>query len=228
VLEDRSGRHTPDQWAREACVAYYKWKADRVVAEVNQGFDLVEKNLRTVDQNLPFKAIHASRGKVTRAEPISALYEQRRVSHVGLFCQLEDQMVSFLCDAPRKGGSHDDRVDALCYSLTELMVQPIPGANIIEYYRRLVEAEGNGTSLTYSAPPTLAPTPLLWPTPAAKAVEQTVTLRAPANILDGTQPITQSGKALHLAADRTVVVSREDATALRIGGWQQVQVEPVA
>jgi phage terminase large subunit-like protein len=64
VLEDRSGKHSPDEWARQAAVAFYKWKADRVIGEVNQGGDLVEKTLRTVDANLPYKAVHASRGKV--------------------------------------------------------------------------------------------------------------------------------------------------------------------
>jgi predicted phage terminase large subunit-like protein len=78
ILEDRSGKYTPDEWSRQAIIAYYKWKADRVIAEVNNGGDLVEAVLRTIDANVAFKAVHASRGKVARAEPTAALYEQRR------------------------------------------------------------------------------------------------------------------------------------------------------
>jgi phage terminase large subunit-like protein len=117
VLADRSGRFTPDGWARRAFEAYRTFGADRIVAEVNQGGDLVEATLRTVDPGVSYKGVHASRGKRTRAEPISALYQQGRVHHVGSLPDLEDQ----LCLAmPDGGDGPDDRLDALVYGLTEL------------------------------------------------------------------------------------------------------------
>ncbi len=85
VLEDASLKASPDGWARAAVEAYQRWEADRIVAEVNNGGDLVEHTVRTVDANVPFTAVRASRGKVARAEPVAALYEQGKVHHVGVF-----------------------------------------------------------------------------------------------------------------------------------------------
>lgn len=116
VLDDRSLRASPDGWAREVARAFDLYRADRVVGEVNNGGDLVESLLRTVRPGLPYRAVRASRGKRTRAEPVAALYEQGRVSHVGAFPALEDQMCAFTPDAP---GS-PDRVDALVYAIAEL------------------------------------------------------------------------------------------------------------
>ncbi len=122
VLGDYSGRYSPEQWASRAVQAYREHKADRVVAERNQGGDLVERNLRTVDRNLPVTTVHAKRGKALRAEPVSSLYEQGRVSHVGSLAALEDQMTAW---DPSGDGESPDRVDALVYALTELMGGPI-------------------------------------------------------------------------------------------------------
>jgi phage terminase large subunit-like protein len=104
------------------------------VAEVNNGGNLVEDVLRVIDREVSYKAVHASRGKVVRAEPISALYEQQRVHHVGLFGELETQMCSFVPD--HLDGS-PDRVDALVWALTELMLG-FPGENLFEYYGGLL------------------------------------------------------------------------------------------
>lgn len=117
VLADRSCRMTPDGWARRAVTAFDEYNADRIVAEVNNGGDLVEATLRTVRRNIPYAKVHASRGKRVRAEPIAALYEQCRVHHYGDLAQLEDQMVTFTPDG--MDGS-PDRVDALVWGLTEL------------------------------------------------------------------------------------------------------------
>jgi phage terminase large subunit-like protein len=138
VLEDRSGKYTPDQWAREACVAYYKWRADRIIGEVNQGGDLIERTLRTVDGNVAYKSVHASRGRTARAEPVAALYEQRRVSHVGIFTALEDQMCAFVPDAPRKDGS-PDRCAAAVWGLSELMITQFSGAGLLRWYEQEAE-----------------------------------------------------------------------------------------
>jgi len=117
LLADLSGRLSPDGWARRAVDAFRTWQADRIVAEVNNGGDLVETTLRTVDPLIPYRAVHAARGKRTRAEPVAALYEQGRVHHVGPFPDLEDQLCAAL---PEGGGGPDDRLDALVYGITEL------------------------------------------------------------------------------------------------------------
>ena len=117
VLADSSGRHTPDGWARIAADLAVEWAADRVVAEVNNGGDLVERVLRQVDRDLPYRAVRASRGKRVRAEPVAALYEQGRVHHVGTFPELEDQLCSWTPDA---AGS-PDRMDALVWACTDLL-----------------------------------------------------------------------------------------------------------
>jgi phage terminase large subunit-like protein len=102
---------------------------------------MVEATLRMVDPNIPFTAVHASRGKVVRAEPVAALYEQGRVHHLGCFPQLEDQMCGFTTDFDRQhAGYSPDRVDALVWALSDLMVQPMRGAAIYELYRRQAEA----------------------------------------------------------------------------------------
>lgn len=117
VLEDRSARLSPDGWAREAVALADRWQADRVVAEVNNGGDLVERVLRQVDRDLPYRAVRASRGKAVRAEPVAALYEQGRVHHVGVFDDLEDQLCSWTPDT--KGSP--DRMDALVWACTDLL-----------------------------------------------------------------------------------------------------------
>lgn len=115
VLNDMSGRYAPAEWARAAIRAYRANKADVIVAEVNQGGEMVGHTLRMEWPDVPFRALHASRGKLTRAEPISMLYEQGRVSHVGCYPELEDQMCTYV-----PGEKSPDRMDALVWGLTEL------------------------------------------------------------------------------------------------------------
>jgi phage terminase large subunit-like protein len=116
VLADDTLRSTPNEWGKRAIEAFRKWKADRIVAETNNGGDMVIMVLQQVDRNAPVTKVHATRGKRVRAEPISALYEQQRVHHVGAFPQLEDQMVMW---TPESDDS-PDRLDALVWALTEL------------------------------------------------------------------------------------------------------------
>lgn len=119
VLSDLSCRVSPDAWARRAISGVDLYDGDAVVAETNQGGELVKQTIRAVRPTIKVIGVHASRGKVTRAEPISALYEQGRISHVGSFPQLEDQMVAFT-SAGIVGGTTGDRVDALVWAFTEL------------------------------------------------------------------------------------------------------------
>ena len=141
VFDDRSGRYAPIEWAREAIMLYRKYDADRVVAEVNNGGDLVEATLRMVDENVSFNAVRATRGKVIRAEPVAALYEQRRIFHVGSFPTLEDQMVSFTTDFDRQAAGYSpDRVDSLVWGMHELLVTPMPSYAAYEIAREQAEA----------------------------------------------------------------------------------------
>ncbi len=117
VLADETCRDTPLGWARRAVALFRRLKADRLVAEVNNGGDLVEATLRAVDKHLPYTAVRASRGKRSRAEPIAALYEQGRAHHVGTFEALEDQMCMF---TPDGFDGSPDHVDALVWGATEL------------------------------------------------------------------------------------------------------------
>jgi len=118
ILEDVSGHYTPSEWASVALKAYYRHNADRIVAEVNQGGEMVEHTIRTLDRNASYTAVRASRGKITRAEPIAALYEQQRVHHVGMFAELEDQLCTYTAEAKES----PDRLDALVWALTDLMI----------------------------------------------------------------------------------------------------------
>jgi phage terminase large subunit-like protein len=123
VLADCSvaGR-SPADWARAVAGAYRRFEADRVVAEVNQGGDMVAVMLKSVEANLPVTMVRATRGKYLRAEPVAALYEQGRVVHAGRFVELEDQMCDFGPDG-LSGGRSPDRLDALVWALTALMLE---------------------------------------------------------------------------------------------------------
>lgn len=127
VLASEGYRLSPQAWANRVVDAYDAHSADRVVAEVNQGGEMVEATMRQVRQGLPIKVIRASRGKTVRAEPIAALYEQGKVHHVGTFAATEEQMCSFPVAA-----EFDDRVDALVYALTELSETPPAAGDAIE------------------------------------------------------------------------------------------------
>ena len=116
VRSDATMRGSPDAWARKACALLDEYEGDRIIAEVNNGGDLVEKVIRTIDRSAPYTAVRASRGKIVRAEPIAALYEQGKVKHVGKLKELEEQMTSY---TPTTGKS-PDRLDALVWALTEL------------------------------------------------------------------------------------------------------------
>jgi phage terminase large subunit-like protein len=142
VLADASGRYTPVEWARTAIAAYRAHGADRIVAEINNGGEMVEATLRMIDPNVPFGAVRASRGKVARAEPVAALYEQGRVHHIGALPQLEDQMCAFASGFDRHAAGYSpDRVDALVWALTELLVEPRAGDAIFETYRQLAASQ---------------------------------------------------------------------------------------
>ena len=124
VLADASiGIASPGSWAKAAIRAMERYGAERLVAEVNQGGDLVAEVIRQVDPLVPVKTVHATRGKAARAEPVAALYEQGRVHHLRGLGELEDQMRAMTPQGYQGRGS-PDRLDALVWALTELMIEP--------------------------------------------------------------------------------------------------------
>jgi phage terminase large subunit-like protein len=124
VLADASvEKARPERWARAVAAAAQAWNADRVIAEANQGGAMVSAVLRAAQLSLPVKLVHASRGKVARAEPVAALYEASRVRHAGTFPALEDEMCGLITGGAYQGpGRSPDRADALVWALTELML----------------------------------------------------------------------------------------------------------
>jgi len=127
IIEDCSAlRPSPDTWSKLAIAKYHEYAANRIVAEVNQGYDLVTNLLNTQDDTVPVKKVYATRGgKFLRAEPIAALYEQKRVHHVGLHSKLEDQMTQWIPGKPSP-----DRLDAMVWAITDLML----GGGIAEFF----------------------------------------------------------------------------------------------
>ncbi|WP_363319819.1 terminase family protein [Roseovarius sp.] len=124
VLADFSiSAASPARWASAAIRAMEQWGAERLVAEVNQGGDMVEQVIRQVDPLVPFRKVHASRGKVARAEPVAALYEQGRIHHLRGLSALEDQMCAMTARGYEGKGS-PDRVDALVWAISDLILEP--------------------------------------------------------------------------------------------------------
>jgi phage terminase large subunit-like protein len=147
VLEDASLKGTPEDWAKQAVKMYRKWSADKIVAEKNQGGEMVSSVIKAQDRSVPVKLVHASRGKVVRAEPVSTLYEQGRIHHVGRFDKLEDQMCEFSIDNVRNSSTGSpDRVDALVWGMTELF-DKIAGRR---RFKNLGEQNVDGTLTTWS------------------------------------------------------------------------------
>src|SRR5262249_35643307 len=137
-----SARDEPTEWAKTAIAAYRAHRADRIVAEVNHGGEMVEATLRVIDPNVPFAAVRASRGKIARAEPVAALYEQGRVHHIGAFPQLEDQMCGFAPASDEalglRSAAHSPHpVPPLVCALTDLLAGAMPAQGIYGLYRQL-------------------------------------------------------------------------------------------
>lgn len=149
LLEDLSINGSPEEWGRRAVQAFDDWAADKIVYEANQGGEMVaavlrgaakslkEDKLRTADF-VPLKAVHATRGKYVRAEPVSQLYEQGRIHHVGFFAELEDQLCEYTPDGSMEYSP--DRMDALVWGFTELLVGSIKHEGLMDYYRQEQEA----------------------------------------------------------------------------------------
>ncbi len=129
VLEDASMKGSPAAWAKQACRLMLKWDADRIVAEVNNGGDLVERNIRSVLNEIPYRSVRASRGKLLRAEPVAAMHERGRIHFVGRnFTELETQCTTWV---PGVSTKSPDRLDWFVWAVTDLALDPAPQLAIV-------------------------------------------------------------------------------------------------
>ena len=199
VLADRSLRDAPAAWGRAVAQAYHEFKADRIVAEENFGGEMVRFVLRAADANARVQGVSASRGKVLRAEPVSALYEQGLVHHVGRFAVLEDQLCAFTTAGYRGEGS-PDHADALVFAITELLLNE-PAA-IIEFYRVRAAAEQTTSAEADACTDTMS-----------------IRLRVPEGI-SGAHGL--SGAFYVVGDDRVIAVKPEDAAPLIAAGFARV------
>ena len=195
VLEDASGKFSPVEWARRAVSLYRNYGADRIVAEKNQGGVMVESTIRAVDQNVSLKLVHASKGKITRAEPISALFEQRRAHLVGGFDLLEDQLATYQAGS----AASPDRLDALVWGLTELMIEGGSSIGFLDY----MEAQAKA----------------VWGMPSSLD-EPMIKLLAPIGM--GSAQLW-SGRTINIPTNRIVEMAASDAKPLIGAGWVKVE-----
>lgn len=218
VLEDGTCKLSPAGWGRRAVDLYYKHKADRIIAERNFGGAMVESTIRVVDQNVSFREVTASKNKVVRAEPVAALYEQGKISHVARFNALEDQMCQMTGDGYLGDGS-PDRVDALCWSLSELMVTAGTGG-FIEFYKRQNDADAAKKSgIKPAALPAAPTTPQIAGTAEAPVQPKgTIAMRGNAwNEASG-----MAGRTYRAGADGIIFVDPEDVSPFIGAGYVRV------
>jgi phage terminase large subunit-like protein len=202
VLADRSLRDAPAVWGRVAVHAYHEFAADRIIAEENFGGEMVRFVIRAADANAPVQVISASRGKALRAEPVSALYQQGLVHHVGRFAVLEDQLCAFTTAGYRGEGS-PDHADALVFAITELLLKE--NASILEFYRHQAEERQQAQA------------------DAGKCASmQRIRLQVPAAV---SAVHGFSGAYYIVGAERVVAVRPEDAAALIHAGFVRVADE---
>ena len=214
VLADRSLRDAPGAWARAVVPAAAEFGADRIVAEENFGGAMVRAVIVAAGAGDKVDMVSASRGKVLRAEPVSALYEQGLVHHVGRFAVLEDQLCAFTTGGYRGEGS-PDHADALVFAISELMLKEQDA--ILEYYRRRAEMVRRQPAEP-EPPPSAAPAlPPLTDKAGASAL---VRVRPPSwvSVVHGS-----SGTLYMAAADGTVAVSDSDAKALLGNGFVPIE-----
>lgn len=163
LLADASLAGSPEEWGRAAVKLFDQWSADLLVYEANQGGEMVAAVLRAAGRQLkedgertadytPLKAVHATRGKMVRAEPVSQLYEQKRMHHVGFFPELEDQLCEYTPDGSM--GYSPDRMDALVWAFTELLVGTIAFEGLMDYYRQESKAIEDRISKAKNITPT--------------------------------------------------------------------------
>jgi phage terminase large subunit-like protein len=200
VLADRTCKLSPAGWGRRAVDAYHEFKADRIVAERNFGGAMVEHVIRSVDPGVAYKEVSASRGKAQRAEPIAALYEQGRVSHIGDLALLEDQLCQFSAEGYAGKGS-PDRADALIWGLAEILGNQNSTLGFLNFYA----AEATGAIGA-------------GPVPGVSQFGRTVRLLIPPGV--GAVRLA-SGEDLSLWNAQVLEVTPDDARSLLAAGWSR-------
>jgi phage terminase large subunit-like protein len=223
VLEDASDRYAPggpDGWGQKVVTLYKRWRADMVVAEANFGGAMVQNTIGTIDKNVPFKEVHASRGKAVRAEPVSALYAAGRVYHRVPFPEMEEQMCNFATNG-YQGQKSPDRADAMIWGVSDLLVGDMPGFGLLEFYeRQAADAAKNA-----NVPP---PLDIGWQMSGdrvavqiAEDTEQLVTMMRPPNgpsVVYGTR-----GQKYVVGSDNLIRVIPDDVIPLMRGGFIKQQ-----
>jgi len=210
LRQDLSCVEGPKGWGKRAVAAYHAFKADRIVAEVNYGGGMVEYVIKSLDANVPVKSIRAApgQGKHVRAEPVSTLYAEDMIRHVGKFGDLEDQLCAFTT-LGYGGPKSPDRADAWIWGVTDLVLQDAGAEGWIEYYRQLAAKEG--FKLEDAAPEYgFEITP--------EAVKDCKVM-----VPEGTSHVYLSdGTCLLVPPDRIITVPEQDAKTLGRRGWQRI------
>lgn len=209
LRQDISRVDGPTQWGKAAVAAYHAFKADRITAEVNFGGGMVEYVIKSIDPNVPVKCIRAApgQGKHIRAEPVSTLYKNDKIRHVGKFGDLEDQLCAFTT-LGYGGPKSPDRADAWIWGVTDLLLQDAGAEGWIEYYRRLAAEEGikldAGPEYGFEITP--------------EAPKECKVL-----VPDGTSHVYLSdGSCMLVPPDRIIIVPEQDAKSLGRRGWQRI------
>jgi len=218
VLDDLTGRYGPggeEGWGAVVVRAYKKWRADMVVGEQNFGGAMVENTIRMVDRNVPFKEVHASRGKSVRAEPVSALYMKHMVYHRVPFHELEEQLCNFATNG-YMGERSPDRADAMVWGVSELLVGDMPGMGLLEFY----EAQAAGL------PKTEPPPAFGWQMPTHQEQQDAAFIQATETLVTMMKPVNgpsvvygMHGPKYVLGSDGTVKVYPDDVVPLMRGGF---------
>jgi hypothetical protein len=222
VLEDASDRYAPggpDGWGQKVVTLYKTWRADMVVAEANFGGAMVQNTIGTVDKNVPFKEVHASRGKAVRAEPVSALYAAGRVYHRVPFPEMEEQMCNFATNG-YQGQKSPDRADAMIWGVSDLLVGDMPGYGLLEFYERQAAAAG-----MQGVPPVEVGWQMSGDPQAlelADMMNELVTMLRPPGVQTSTIYGTR-GQQYVVGADNLVRVLPDDVVPLMRGGFIKQQ-----
>lgn len=226
VLEDASAVYSVAgaEWARKAVKLYRAWNANKIVAETNQGGDMIEATIRMHDAKVPFSGTHAKDGKAVRAEPVSMLYEQNMVHHIGVFAKLEDQMSTFTNDLDRKKAKYSpDRVDALVWGITELQIDPSGNTGFLDFMREESEIAAGKRMKPTESPSTAANPPVSTENQAARKSPEFVTLIVPpanrGGVICGFEHREYTPDVMGM-----IRVVAEDAPPLKRAGFIEIQV----
>jgi len=225
ILEDASGRYPPqgeDGWGAIATRLYHKYKADRIIGEVNFGGAMVAAVVNIADPDVPFKELHASRGKAVRAEPIATLFDKRKVFLVGNFPELEEQLLQF-SSSGYNGEKSPDRADAMVWAVSDLALDLISGLGLMEFYRQSNDSTSTPTP-TLPSPDVIQPSQsfphvVSLEREAIRPSNEMIMMSAPEGIA-GTF-YSRSGRVYNIE-DGTIKVLRNSSQELVDSGFKEI------